>query len=408
MLPRKERYILNYSNNKIVGYKLLDYMLPELSNYKEIIKRLLKDNYLRISDTKESIAYLTIPDLKEILRIKKLKLTGRKSELLDRIFENFSDDELETYVKDRRYILTELGAEELKKHPPDGYYDVPKFDTETLIKNINQEDVPSTVNINKKWYQKSWGIGILLLCVFPVGAYLLWKYGEFNVKTKKILTGIFAVIFLIMMFNSGNDSQKSTQENIAQVEQQAPIQEEKKEIPPQVQSVMDSTNVDEAEAEKIVSILQQCGAGDFTITNSGNTTDGKTYEISSGGKVLALALLANNALGDVKYDGQILYNSKTNAVEHTISDIDASKQKAEEQARQQAAIAQSNNERETTKPARTYSGQGPNGETIKGNINKGKKIYHVPGGAYYDRTDPEEWFFTEEEAQAAGYRPSKR
>ena len=26
MLPRKERYILNYSNNKIVGYKLLDYM----------------------------------------------------------------------------------------------------------------------------------------------------------------------------------------------------------------------------------------------------------------------------------------------------------------------------------------------------------------------------------------------
>lgn len=407
MLPRKERYILNYSNNKIVGYKLLDYMLPELSNYKEIIKRLLKDNYLRISDTKESIAYLTIPDLKEILRIKKLKLTGRKSELLDRIFENFSDDELETYVKDRRYILTELGAEELKNHPPDGYYDVPKVDTETLIKNIIQEDAPSTVNINKKWYQKSWGIGLLLLCVFPVGAYLLWKYGEFNVKTKKILTGIFAVIFLIMMFSSGNDSQEPAKENVAQTEQQEPAQEEKKEIPPQVQSVMDSTNVDEAQAEKIVSVLQQCGASDFTITNSKFNREGKTYEISSDGKILSLALLANNAIGNVTYDGQVLYNSKTNAVEHTISDIDASRQKAEEQARQQAA-AQSSKERETTKPARTYSGQGPNGETIKGNINKGKKIYHVPGGAYYDRTDPEEWFFTEEEAQAAGYRPSSR
>ena len=46
---------------------------------------------------------------------------------------------------------------------------------------------------------------------------------------------------------------------------------------------------------------------------------------------------------------------------------------------------------------------------IKGNINsKKEKIYHVPGGAYYDRTIAEEYFDTEEEAQAAGYRKSKR
>ena len=404
MLSRKERYILSYSDNNLVGYKLPDYMLSELSNYKKIIGKLLEENYIRVSDTKESIAYLTIPDLKEILRTKKLKLTGRKSELLDRIFENFSDDELKGYVKNRRYILTELGTEELKNNPPEGYYDVPKVDTETLIKNIIQEDVPNTVNINKKWYQKSWGIGLLLLCVFPVGAYLLWKYGEFNVKTKKILTGIFAVIFLIMLFSSGNDNQEPAKENIVQTEQQEPTQEEKKEIPPQVQSVMDSTNVDEAEAEKIVSILQQCGANDFTITKSSGNNE--TYDVSTNGKILALAL-ADSAIGNVTYDGQVLYNSKTNAVEHTISDIDASKQKAEELARQQVMKNSSN--KEATKPARIYSGQGPNGETIKGNKNrKGEKIYHVPGGAYYDKTNPEEWFFTEEEAQAAGYRASKR
>lgn len=402
MLSIKERYILNYSSNNLVGYKLPDYMLSELSNYKEIVSKLLNENYLRISDTKESIAYLTIPDLKEILRVKKLKLSGRKSELLDRIFENFSNDELKGYVKDRRYILTELGTEELKNNPPEGYYDVPKVDTETLIKNIIQEDAPSTVNINKKWYQKSWGIGLLLLCVFPVGAYLLWKYGEFNVKTKKILTGIFAVIFLIMMFSSGNDNQEPAKENIVQTEQQEPTQEEKKEIPPQVQSIMDSTNVDEAQAEKIVDILHQCGANNFTITKSENSNNDKNYEISSDGKILALVLLANNAISNITYDGQVLYNGKTNAVEHTISDIDANKQKE--------AVSQSNtnSKKETSRPARTYSGQGPNGETIKGNNNKGKKIYHVPGGAYYDRTDPEEWFFTEEEAQAAGYRPSKK
>lgn len=45
---------------------------------------------------------------------------------------------------------------------------------------------------------------------------------------------------------------------------------------------------------------------------------------------------------------------------------------------------------------------------IKGNINsKGEKIYHVPGGQFYDKTVPEHWFNTEEEAQAAGYRKSK-
>lgn len=42
---------------------------------------------------------------------------------------------------------------------------------------------------------------------------------------------------------------------------------------------------------------------------------------------------------------------------------------------------------------------------IKGNINaKGDKLYHVPGGKSYDRTDPEAWFCTEAEAKAAGFR----
>lgn len=60
-------------------------------------------------------------------------------------------------------------------------------------------------------------------------------------------------------------------------------------------------------------------------------------------------------------------------------------------------------------PVRKGNGQGPNGETIKGNINsKGEKIYHIPGGQFYDKTIPERWFKTEAEAQAAGFRRSKR
>ncbi|MBI4127597.1 MAG: thermonuclease family protein [Parcubacteria group bacterium] len=51
---------------------------------------------------------------------------------------------------------------------------------------------------------------------------------------------------------------------------------------------------------------------------------------------------------------------------------------------------------------------------IKGNINDaGEKIYHIPGGSFYERTKVdltrgEAWFCTEEEAVAAGFRKSKR
>lgn len=46
---------------------------------------------------------------------------------------------------------------------------------------------------------------------------------------------------------------------------------------------------------------------------------------------------------------------------------------------------------------------------IKGNINsKGEKIYHMPGGLYYEQTIPEIWFKTEQEAQSAGFRKSKK
>lgn len=50
---------------------------------------------------------------------------------------------------------------------------------------------------------------------------------------------------------------------------------------------------------------------------------------------------------------------------------------------------------------------------IKGNISRsGDRIYHVPGGEYYDATviDPlrgEKWFCSESEARAAGWRRSR-
>ena len=50
---------------------------------------------------------------------------------------------------------------------------------------------------------------------------------------------------------------------------------------------------------------------------------------------------------------------------------------------------------------------------IKGNTNrKGERIYHVPGQIAYSKINManpgKRWFCSEEEAQAAGWRPAKR
>lgn len=59
----------------------------------------------------------------------------------------------------------------------------------------------------------------------------------------------------------------------------------------------------------------------------------------------------------------------------------------------------------TSSPAKV-TGEGPNGEGIKGHTDKkGVMIYHLPGDPYYSRTTHiSGWFFTEKDAQAAGYR----
>lgn len=45
---------------------------------------------------------------------------------------------------------------------------------------------------------------------------------------------------------------------------------------------------------------------------------------------------------------------------------------------------------------------------VKGNISGQNKIYHVKGGSFYERTQAEQCFATEQEAVAAGFRKSSR
>ena len=66
-------------------------------------------------------------------------------------------------------------------------------------------------------------------------------------------------------------------------------------------------------------------------------------------------------------------------------------------------------------PVQTFQNQQPPDANciVKGNISSNGKIYHMPGQYYYNKTQidqsqGERWFCTEEDAQAAGWRKSKK
>ena len=81
--------------------------------------------------------------------------------------------------------------------------------------------------------------------------------------------------------------------------------------------------------------------------------------------------------------------------------------------RLKAATQNPNRARETTRTAPRAANKAT-GCRIKGNISsKGPRIYHVPGGRYYERTridtsKGERWFCSEAEARKAGWRRSRR
>ena len=131
-------------------------------------------------------------------------------------------------------------------------------------------------------------------------------------------------------------------------------------------------------------------------------------------------------IGSCMFGGSDKQNS-TPAPPATTASVQANMTKAPEQkqdisAAKTAAVAatstqSSNDQKVETQPSepptqqapteKKYYGAGPHGEGIKGHINrsKGTRIYHLPGDPYYSRTTHvSQWFFTEKEAQSAGYR----
>lgn len=109
-LSIKELYILDYFYNRPIEEKVSEYRVSQFGNdYYPLLQKLILNGYLRISNIQDEIYMLIIPELKTILKTKKLKISGRKNELISRIFDNFSEKELQIYSKGKYYVLTTLG-----------------------------------------------------------------------------------------------------------------------------------------------------------------------------------------------------------------------------------------------------------------------------------------------------------
>ena len=85
-------------------------------NYQTVIEKLLNENFLVLTTIDDSLKFLTLPKLKEILRESKLKLSGKKNDLIKRITTSISREYYEKFIEIRGYVLTEDGKSILDKN----------------------------------------------------------------------------------------------------------------------------------------------------------------------------------------------------------------------------------------------------------------------------------------------------
>lgn len=79
----------------------------------QIISSLVDRGFLCISPVKEKLDCLNVSQLKDILRQSGLKVSGNKPELIRRILDNATEEDLSAHVAQRYYTATEKGKNEI-------------------------------------------------------------------------------------------------------------------------------------------------------------------------------------------------------------------------------------------------------------------------------------------------------
>lgn len=102
--------MLRYWNNLPCGTVVRNYKLDEFGErINTILPEFLESGLLRTSTGAENASRATVPELKELLKQRGLSAAGKKPELIQRVCDNFSEQELEARFTEAFYTLTEEG-----------------------------------------------------------------------------------------------------------------------------------------------------------------------------------------------------------------------------------------------------------------------------------------------------------
>lgn len=85
-----------------------------LQNVNQVLYSLEKRGFLRMGTAKESVGNQKADQLRRILKKNGLSTSGKKADLVSRVSENISEEDLYVAGVEKKYILTDLGKQELE------------------------------------------------------------------------------------------------------------------------------------------------------------------------------------------------------------------------------------------------------------------------------------------------------
>ncbi len=107
--------MLKYWDTLPCGTVIQNYKLDEFGErINTILPEFLNSGLLRISTGTENVSRATVPELKELLKQRGLSAAGKKSELVRRVCDNFSEQELNSRFTQSFYLLTDEGKNAIK------------------------------------------------------------------------------------------------------------------------------------------------------------------------------------------------------------------------------------------------------------------------------------------------------
>lgn len=89
---------------------------------------------------------------------------------------------------------TKIGSSSSRKSK--SYDNIPELGINSGNSSYSHSGKRPKKSSKKKWYQKTWGIVLMLVIFFPVGLFLLWKYTNLKKPLKILITALVGLIFI--------------------------------------------------------------------------------------------------------------------------------------------------------------------------------------------------------------------